>query len=179
MVDTQHSLAASFAPVLNELDLNLYDVEVVSASQGPRILRVLVDRPGGVDLEAITAATQALSEILDSPGETPDPLIAGRYTLEVSSPGLERPLRRIEHWEGAREKTVTVKFRHEGVAQRVKGVVVSLNETSVTLDVDGREQEILFSEITGARTVFEWGSEPRLATKNRKSKSKKKSEKVA
>lgn len=178
MVDTQHSLATSFAPVLNELDLNLYDVEVVSASQGPRILRVLVDRPGGVDLEAITAATQALSVILDSPTETLEPIIAGRYTLEVSSPGLERPLRRIEHWEGARGKTVTVKFRHEGVAQRAKGTVISLNDTSVTLDVKGCEQEILFSEITGARTVFEWGSEPRLATKNRKPKSKKKSEKV-
>ena len=79
---------AVIEPVVAAQDLELFDLE----QAGP-VLRVIVDRAGGVDMEAIAATTRALSRALDEH----DP-IAGQYTLEVSSPGLERPLRTPAHW---------------------------------------------------------------------------------
>ena len=87
---SRHAIAPSWSPPSRELGLELYDVEV-SGSGRARILRVLVDREGGVDLEAITDATQALSPLLDAPPRRRR--APGPYALEVSSPGLERPLR--------------------------------------------------------------------------------------
>src|SRR5512139_844724 len=79
---------AVIEPVVAAQGLELFDLE----QAGP-VLRVTVDRPGGVDMEAIASTTRALSRALDEH----DP-IAGHYTLEVSSPGLERPLRTPAHW---------------------------------------------------------------------------------
>ena len=70
-------------PILARLGPELFDVEHQGA-----VLRVCVDRPGGVDLDALSDATRAVSAALDADDPFP-----GRYTLEVSSPGLERPLR--------------------------------------------------------------------------------------
>ena len=94
MVDVD-MIVRILAPAVSELGLDLYDVEV-SGSGRARILRVMVDREGGVDLEAIAAATQAVSPLLDAPPL--DAAIAGPYALEVSSPGLERPLRTPAHF---------------------------------------------------------------------------------
>ncbi len=176
MMDTWHSLAPNIIPVLASLNLYLYDIELSSAGKGNRTLRVLVDRVDGVDLEAITAATREISAVLDEPATAGADLLAGQYTLEVSSPGLERPLRRIEHWQGARGRVATVKFRRDGVASRSRGVIISATNDVVVLEVDGTEESIPFAEITGARTVFEWGTdEARMATKKPKSSSKSKS----
>ncbi len=75
---------------------HLYDVEHAGS-----LLRILVDRPGGVDLDLLAQVTRELSSALDAA----DPL-PGRYTLEVSSPGLERPLRRPEHFDAAIGATI-------------------------------------------------------------------------
>ena len=84
-VDAQvEALRRRVAPVVAALDLELYDIELSGAS-GSRILRVTVTRPGGVDLDAITAVTQAVSPMLDD-----GPAPAGPFLLEVSSPGVER-----------------------------------------------------------------------------------------
>ena len=81
VVERVHPLVA---PILADLGLELYDLEHAGG-----ILKVVIDRDGGVDLEEIALATRLISRELDHS----DP-IPGRYTLEVGSPGLERPLRR-------------------------------------------------------------------------------------
>src|SRR5665213_3808810 len=78
-------------PLLSPLGLELYDVEFSGGT-----LNVVVNRPGGVDLEALTKANRTISEWLDAN----DP-IAGRFTLDVSSPGLERRLRTAAHFRSA------------------------------------------------------------------------------
>ena len=83
---------SSVAPLLADLGLEIYDIE-----HGGGVLRISVDKPGGVDLDAIALATRIVSRQLDH-----DDPIPGRYTLEVTSPGIERPLRTPEHFEPRR-----------------------------------------------------------------------------
>jgi ribosome maturation factor RimP len=75
----------------------------------------------------------------------------------VSSPGLERPLRRPEHWRGLDGEVVTVKARVGGTSERVRGTVVRVDDSGVDLDVDGARRRFEFADMTQARTVFEWG----------------------
>ena len=94
-------LMAVLQPVVSAADLELVDVELRSG-----VLLVTVDRPGGVDLEALTDANRAVSAVLDEL----DP-IPGRYSLEVSSPGVERTLRTPDHFARAVGETVSIKTR--------------------------------------------------------------------
>ena len=169
MVDVD-TIAQALAPALSDLGLDLYDVDV-SGSSRARILRVMVDREGGVDLEAIADATQAVSPLLDAPPL--DAVIAGPYALEVSSPGLERPLRTPAHFARAVGETISVKWRagDDHGAQRVRGVVTAADDAGfdLTLD-DGGVERIAYADVTQARTVFEWGGEQkRTKTKNARS----------
>ncbi|MGH9137077.1 MAG: ribosome maturation factor RimP [Acidimicrobiales bacterium] len=137
------------APVLEQLGLDLYDVEHRGG-----MLRITVTREGGVDLDAIADATRAVSRALDES----DP-IPGRYTLEVSSPGLERALRTPGHFAAAVGDAVTVKTKPDVEGERrVAGQLVSADDHTVTVRADdGAERTLRFDQIDKARTVFEWG----------------------
>ncbi len=146
------------APVLDPLGVVLYDVEILSAgSGGPgRTVRITVDREGGIDLEQVAEATKAIAAVLDETG-----IVAGPYELEVSSPGVERSLRRPEHFRMALGGTVSVKHHTSEGPRRVHGVLVDVGDDACSLDVDGETQRIDYSDITAAHTVFEWGPAPR------------------
>jgi ribosome maturation factor RimP len=166
------SLAGVIAPVLASLDLELFDLEL-TGSGGGRILRVVVDRTGGVDLDSITAATEAISPVLDGLSEKADPSLAGPYALEVSSPGLERPLRRPDHYRRAVGTTVSVKTRDEqGAARRVRGVLAAAADDGFTLETDAGPERFAYADVTQARTVFEWGPPPKPSPKRKKKKEK-------
>jgi ribosome maturation factor RimP len=136
------------APVLEAEGLELFDVEF-----GGGRLVVLADRPGGVDLDALTEATKRISAELDRA----DPIPGGRYVLEVSSPGLERRLRTPAHFQAALGMVVSVKTNPMADRpRRLKGVLETTDEAGVT--VDG--QHIDYADIQRAQTVFEWGAGP-------------------
>jgi ribosome maturation factor RimP len=140
-------------PLLSAAGLDLYDVEV-----GPGVVRVLIDRPGGVDLDAITAATTAISGALDAAD-----LIGGRYNLEVSSPGLERPLRRPDHFRHFIGSTIAVKT-HPGVEgdRRIEGELVTADDQGISLRTDaGDIRQLGYADIQRARSVFSWGPRPK------------------
>jgi ribosome maturation factor RimP len=154
-------LIIELEPVIAAADLELVDVELRSG-----VLLVTVDRPGGVDLEALTDANRAVSTVLDEI----DP-IPGRYTLEVSSPGVERRLRTSAHFVKAVGETVTVKTRPQVPGdRRLRGRLVGADDGGLELEVDGAETPVrlAYSDIDKARTVFVWGPESR--TKGTKSK---------
>jgi ribosome maturation factor RimP len=137
------------APLLEAEGLELYDLQL----DGP-LLRVLVDRDGGADIDAIARVSRALSRALDEH----DP-IEGRYTLEVSTPGLERPLRTPAHFVRATGSTVKVKTRPgtEG-ERRVEGVITGADDVAVTVqDEAGATRTVAYDDIERARTVFVWG----------------------
>jgi ribosome maturation factor RimP len=151
-VERLHDLVA---PICEDLGLELVDLEY----KGGRV-RVAVDREGGVDIDAIAKATRQISRALDEH----DP-IAGRYTLEVSSPGLERPLRTPAHFARAVGTKVRIKTRPgiEG-ERRVDGVLSAADDEGVTVTLAAPatgERQIRYDDIERARTVFEWGPAPK------------------
>ncbi len=139
--------------LLSSLGLDLYDLEL---SKGT--LSVTVNKSDGVDLESLTKANRAISEWLD----LNDP-IPGRFTLDVSSPGLERRLRTIEHFRSAVGEVVTLREQREGAAtRRLEGPLLRVSETTVTLlDQNAGEVEVAIASVERARTVFQWGGEPK------------------
>ena len=168
MPEREESLAGVIEPVVAPLGLELFDLEL-TGSGSRRILRVVVDRDGGVDLDTITRATEALTPVLDH-----EPSLSGPYALEVSSPGLERPLRKPEHYRRAVGATVSVKSRDaDGGIQRRQGVLVAADDTGFILDVDGVEEHVDYADVTQARTVFEWGPESKQGGSKRKKKKEK------
>ncbi len=136
--------------LLSELGLDLYDVELHKGT-----LNVVVTKDGGVDLEALTRANRAISEWLD----VNDP-IPSRFTLDVSSPGLERKLRTPRHFQSTMGEIVTLREIREGQpTRRLEGPVVVVDETSVSLDdAEHGIVKVAFEAIERARTVFAWGA---------------------
>jgi ribosome maturation factor RimP len=135
-------------PLLARQGLTVYDIEL-SGSQ----LRITVEAPEGVDLEAIAHATRLISVALDEH----DP-IPSKYTLEVSSPGLERSLRTPAHFADAVGLTVSVKTnaRVDG-ERRIKGPLAAADHEGITIG----EHTLRYDDIEKARTVFEWGPAPK------------------
>jgi ribosome maturation factor RimP len=154
-------LADALAPLLESRGLDLVDVEVQGAQ-----LTVFVDREGGVGLDELGEATRDVSAALDEL----DP-IPGRYTLSVSSPGLERRLRTPAHFGRAVGEKVTMRI-DAGTAEvrRVSGTLQAADDTGCVLtgpEVPGGELRIAYDQIERARTVFEWGPAARSAKSER------------
>jgi len=122
--------------------------EVVDVERQGAVLRITIDRPGGIDLEAVTEATRLVNELLDA-----HDLVGDRTTLEVSSPGIERPLRTPEHFRRFVGTEVAVKLR-PGVDgdRRLAGVLTDADDADVV--VGGRR--VALADIEKARTVFVW-----------------------
>lgn len=146
---------AIIEPLVAAQDLELFDLE-----QAGSVLRVTVDRASGADMKEIAATTRAISRALDEH----DP-IAGQYTLEVSSPGLERPLRTPAHWAWAVGRQVSIKTTpNHPAGRRIAGTVSSATDDTVTVALDepvGESLALPFDEVEKARTTFEWGPAPK------------------
>jgi ribosome maturation factor RimP len=147
-------------PHVEAAGCELFDVE-----WRPGLLRVSIDRPGGIDLEVIADLSPVLSRALDDADPEPVP---GRYTLEVSSPGLERPLRTPSHFKRFVGTKVSVKTRDEVDGERrFTGVLEDADpDTAGGISVAGRR--LPYDQIDRARTVFEWGAPPKPKNANPK-----------
>jgi ribosome maturation factor RimP len=158
-MSTTERVQSLVEPVITGLGLELVDIEHAGG-----ILRVTVDRPGGpgttgLDLAIISQATKAVSRLLDEHDPVP-----GRYTLEVSSPGLERRLRTPAHFSRAVGSDVTIKTKVDVEGERrFRGVLAAADDDGVTVRSpdDASEHTISYDQIEKARTVFEWGPTPK------------------
>jgi ribosome maturation factor RimP len=157
----EEQITEALTPAVQTAGLEIWDVERSGAT-----LRVLVERPGGVDLDSIAQVTSAVSAILD---QREDLAPAGRYMLEVSSPGLERRLRYPEHFARYLGEDVVIKTT-EAVngARRVRGTLkeATAEEVTVLTDVasgEAAEVHIPLGSIERANTVFTWGPPPKGA----------------
>jgi len=143
------------APVVADVGAELYDIEFNGG-----VLRILVDQEGGIDMGSIKTISRSSGRILDEV----DP-IPGRYTLEVSSPGLERPLRTQHHYERAVGQPVKIKtFAEVDGARRFEGTVVGATDDGFVLEIDGETRSFAYDNVSKARTVFEWGGAPKPGT---------------
>ena len=173
---TDQRLHQIIEPVVAELGLVLFDLD-----HGASLLKVTIDVPGrtgepghqhSVDIDAVAAATRAISRALDEA----DP-IPGHYTLEVSSPGLERKLRTPAHYQWAVGRDVSIKLvPGVGGERRLRGQVVEADDRGVTVlpdDAPDQPVRVAYDDVEQARTVFEWGPPPKpgkAATRGRSGK---------
>ena len=129
-------------------------LEVVEVEHGRGLLRVTLDREGGIDLDAITVLSERISDLLD----VHDPVPGGRYTLEVTSPGLERTLRTPAQFRRFVGTLVAVKTRPDVEGdRRIEGELTAADEEGIV--VAGRH--LVYGDLERARTVFEWGPSPK------------------
>ncbi|MEM9038219.1 MAG: ribosome maturation factor RimP [Actinomycetota bacterium] len=138
------------APVVAASGGRIYDV-----SFGGNTLRIAVDAEGGAGMDLIHSLTRQLSILLDEH----DP-IPGSYTLEVSSPGLERPLRRPDHYRWSLGSEVSLKIRTPDGAERLRGILRDADDEAAVLIIDDAERRVAYRDITSAKTVFAWGPTP-------------------
>ncbi len=134
--------------------LELDDLEVFGEGSG-RIIRVTLDDPtegAAIDVGRIADLSRGLSRMLDDL----DPY-EGSYTLEVSSPGLERKLRRPRHYEKSVGKEIKVKTVAPVAGARTHtGILIEAGKASFTISIDGEPRRIDYDDVAAARTVFEW-----------------------
>ncbi|MBC6429016.1 MAG: ribosome maturation factor RimP [Cellvibrionales bacterium] len=153
-MDQETALAALLAPTVAGLGCELWGIEYRNA--GPRrLLRVFIDRPQGVRIEDCERVSRQLSALLD----VEDPL-GGAYTLEVSSPGLDRRLYEIAHYRGAIGSLVQVRLRPdcgERTGRRnFKGRLVAVEDAQIVLRQDEAEWVLPLETLERARVVPEF-----------------------
>ena len=151
MVDAE----ALVRPVVEGAGFELFDVTFGGGAGGWPTLRVTVDRDGGLDLDKIAALSDKIARRLDLEnfGE-------GRYELEVSSPGIEHPLKTPAHFTRAVGSRVKIKTDEPVDDARVhEGVLLAADDERVELDVDGARRTISLGAIRSARTVADWSAE--------------------
>jgi ribosome maturation factor RimP len=151
-------------PVLAPLDLQIYDLILDGI-----VVRLVLDRPGGVDIDTLEAASRAIAPLLEGMDD-----LAGPFTIEVSSPGVERRLRTAEHFTTAIGEQVSVKARGEdGAMERLHGVLTAADPNTITIRLEDGEREIAIDAIDQARTVFDWSPAPKPGKGSKPGRAKK------
>ncbi len=123
-----------------------YDLESVTVTSAGRrsVVRVVVDRDGGVDLDAVAEVSRAVSAVLDAAGE----LGESPYVLEVTSPGVDRPLTEPRHWRRNKGRLVQV--------GELTGRIREVTDQAVSIEVDGVERDIEFRDRPEGRVIVEF-----------------------
>lgn len=145
---TRDRIEAELIDPLSRLDLDVEAVELTPAGKR-RVLRVAVDKDGGVTLDDVAEATREVNSVLDESdvmGEHP-------YTLEVTSRGVDRPLTLPRHWRRNTDRLVKASLVEGG---EVEGRIIGSTEDTVTLRVDGTEREIALADIAKAKVQIEF-----------------------
>ena len=145
---TRDRLASLLVEPLAAVGLDLEDVDLSSAGRR-RVLRIAVDRDGGVSLDDVADATREVSKVLDDSevmGEQP-------YTLEVGSPGVDRPLTDPRHWRRNHDRLVDVRLTD---GARLTGRIAASDDATATLLVDGEEQQVPLVDVERARIQIEF-----------------------
>lgn len=160
---------ALIEPICDDFGCELVDVDYNSG-----VLKVVVDEPGGLNSQTLVDVTKAVSRMVDAEDENGGQFpISGRFTLEITSPGVERPLKKPTHFERSVGETVLVKTLPDALIdgeRRAEGELVAADEFGITLSVDGEEHTVTYGQIRSARTVYAWGPTPKKGGKANQNK---------
>jgi len=137
-------------PVVEARGFDLERVDVQPAGRR-RVLRVVVDGESGLDLDTIASLTRELSSALDASNAMGDQ----PYTLEVTSPGIERPLTQPRHWRRNRSRLVTITLAD---GRSVSGRIVSSDDEGVTLQSDDGRVDLRYDDISRAQVQVEFNA---------------------
>ncbi len=141
-------------PYLAAERLELDDLELSGRGRG-RVLRVIVDGDG-VDLDRLAEVSRGLSRLLDD-----EPGLQDSYQLEVSSPGLERKLRRPAHFSKSLGREVVVKTASGDQKATFRGELVAADDSGFTVESEQGPVEISYEDVISAKTVFRWEKAPK------------------
>ena len=145
---TADELRKLLEPGIERLGYELSDLEVKLGGRGG-VLRIFIDRPQGIGLDDCEKVSLAVSALLD----VEDPL-PGQYNLEVSSPGLDRKLTKVEHFQRFAGETVKVQMRFPIAGRkRFRGTLVSSDDENIVVEVDGQSHSLPVATIETARLV--------------------------
>lgn len=138
-------------PVALQNGVELVDVDITT-EHGQRVLRAFIDKEGGVTVDDCATLSGYFEDVLDM-----SEALTGRYVLEVSSPGLHRPLRTALHFQKAVGQKIQL-VTHEKINGRknYKGLLKSADETQVTLEIDDSDYVLPLKEIQKANVVYQF-----------------------
>lgn len=150
--ESREALLGMLAGPLAAKGLDLEDVQLTGAGRR-RIIRVLIDKDGGVSLDDIADATADVSAALDHE----DVLGNAPYTLEVTSPGVDRPLSLARHWRRNVDRLVKVTPR---AGEPFTARITAADDSGATVEVDGVETGLVYADIAKARVEIEFNRPP-------------------
>lgn len=154
------SLVTLVTPAVTAAGYDLEDLSVTAAGRRS-VVRVVVDRDGGVDLDDVADVSRALGDVLDAADEADSSLFGPSYVLEVSSPGVDRPLTAPRHWRRNTGRLVTA---HLAGGAQATGRLLSADDAGVVLDVDGTGRELPYSELVRGTVQVEFSRKGGPAT---------------
>ena len=142
------SLEKDIEAMVNSADASLYDIGTFNEN-GETIYRVsIIGKDGKTDIDKCVEITHLLSPLLDV-----NPPMQGEYRLEVSSPGIERKLKKPRHFELSIGENIELKLYS---TERVKGKLIDFDGKNVTIQSDYGEEKFALEDISSAKTYFEW-----------------------
>lgn len=141
------NLEESIEMTLKGCEVELYDI-VSTREHDKNIFRVFITSKDGISLDKCAEVSRLISPILDV--EEP---MGGKYFLEVSSPGIERKLKKTQHFIASVGENIRIKDFDKNI---IKGKLIAANDAEVTVKTDEAEEVISFDDISSASTYFEW-----------------------
>ncbi len=144
----EEKITALLSPVISEANYELVELQLVPR-RSSSLLRVLVDRVGGITLDECAELSHRISYVL----EVEDP-IENRYTLEVSSPGLDRPLTTEADFRRKVGESILLSLQDGGSLSQVEGKIVKVEGDQLVLSVDDSEQRFSLTDIVKGKIIF-------------------------
>lgn len=149
---TEDRIHAVVDPIIEEMELELVDLVYAGGR-----LKITIDQPDGLDTKVLTKTARMISHEMD----LQDP-INGAYTLEVTSPGVERLLRTPAHYARSIGEQVAIKLKPNAQSlRRLKGKLTAAGDDTITVANDDGDHTLSFDQIAKANTVFDWGPGPK------------------
>ena len=139
-------------PIADDFQCELVDIDYNNG-----VLKLIIDEPGGLNSQTLVDVTKAVSRMIDA--EDPIP---GRFTLEITSPGVERPLKKPDHYRRSVGESISVKTTPDVEGERrLDGELLTADDEGITLKIDDTERTLRYREIRSARTTYAWGPTPK------------------
>lgn len=147
----ESKVSSLIEPIIENIGYSLYDLLYVKEGKD-FYLRVVIDKPEGIDINDCEKVNDAINDILDEADYIKD-----QYFLEVSSPGVERVLRKDKHFEAQIGNEIYLKlYKSVNGLKEIQGILESFDDGILTLNLDGDLIKIENKDIAVAKTVFNW-----------------------